>query len=77
MLLLVTLAVGTGQGTATGTKSWLAIGGHQIGQPAELAKLAVILMLARYLSGLPRGPAQPAGARGALPHRRACRSSWC
>ena len=51
LLLLITLVVGTGQGTAAGTKSWLAIGGHQIGQPAELAKLAVILMLARYLSG--------------------------
>lgn len=56
VLLLITLAVGTGQGTATGTKSWLAIGGHQIGQPAELAKLAVILMLARYLSGLREAP---------------------
>lgn len=56
LLLLLTLAVGTGQGTATGTKSWLAIGGHQIGQPAELAKLAVILMLARYLSGLREPP---------------------
>ena len=56
LLLLITLAVGTGVGTATGTKSWLAIGGHQIGQPAELAKLAVILMLARYLSGLREPP---------------------
>lgn len=56
VLLLITLAVGTGQGTASGTKSWLAIGGHQIGQPAELAKLAVILMLARYLSGLREAP---------------------
>jgi rod shape determining protein RodA len=56
LLLLITLAVGTGQGTAAGTKSWLAIGGHQIGQPAEFAKLAVILMLARYLSGLREPP---------------------
>lgn len=55
-LLLLTLAIGTGQGTAAGTKSWLAIGGHQIGQPAEFAKLAVILMLARYLSGLREAP---------------------
>jgi len=55
-LLLLTLAIGTGQGTAAGTKSWLAIGGYQIGQPAELAKLAVILMLARYLSGLREAP---------------------
>lgn len=56
LLLLLTLAVGTGQGTAAGTKSWLSIGGHQVGQPAELAKLAVILMLARYLSGLRDAP---------------------
>jgi rod shape determining protein RodA len=56
MLLLLTLAVGTGKGTAAGSRSWLAIGGHQIGQPAELAKLAVILMLARYLSGLRDAP---------------------
>jgi len=56
LLLLIVLAVGTGVGTAAGTKSWLSIGGHQIGQPAELAKLAVILMLARYLSGLREAP---------------------
>lgn len=56
LLLLVTLAIGTGQGTAAGTRSWLSIGGHQVGQPAELAKLAVILMLARYLSGLREAP---------------------
>ncbi len=55
-LLLLSLAVGTGQGTAAGSKSWLAIGGYQIGQPAELAKLAVILMLGRYLSGLREAP---------------------
>jgi len=56
LLLLIVLAVGTGVGTAAGTKSWLSIGGHQVGQPAELAKLAVILMLARYLSGLREAP---------------------
>ncbi len=55
-LLLLTLAIGTGQGTAAGTKSWLAIGGHQIGQPAEFAKLAVILMLARHLSAMREPP---------------------
>ena len=56
VVLLVTLVVGTGQGTAAGTRSWLSIGGHQLGQPAEFAKLAVILMLARYLSGLRDAP---------------------
>ncbi|HEX5386009.1 MAG TPA: rod shape-determining protein RodA [Gemmatimonadales bacterium] len=49
-LLLIVLAVGTGAGTAAGTHSWLTVGGRQIGQPAELAKLATVLMLARYLS---------------------------
>ena len=43
VLLVVTLFVGTGAGTAAGTKSWLAIAGVRIGQPAELAKLATIL----------------------------------
>jgi rod shape determining protein RodA len=48
--------VGTGAGTAAGTKSWLALGGHRIGQPAELAKLATVLMLARHLSSLKEAP---------------------
>jgi rod shape determining protein RodA len=51
MLLVVVLAVGTGAGTALSSHSWLSIGGHQIGQPSELAKVATVLMLARYLSG--------------------------
>jgi len=42
VLLVLTLFIGTGAGTAAGSKSWLAIGGHRFGQPAELAKLAVI-----------------------------------
>ncbi len=50
VLLVLTLLVGTGGGTAAGSKSWLAIGGMRIGQPAELAKLGVILMLARWLA---------------------------
>lgn len=50
-LLLLTLVIGTGAGTAAGTKSWIAIGGVRIGQPVELAKLATILMLARWLAG--------------------------
>lgn len=50
-LLVVTLIVGTGAGTAAGTKSWLAIGGIRLGQPSEFAKLATILMLGRHLAG--------------------------
>lgn len=56
-LLLITLLIGTGAGTAVGSKSWLAIAGHRFGQPAELAKLAVILMLARWLAALREPPA--------------------
>lgn len=50
-LLLVALLVGlgSGAGTATSTAGWLTIGGHRLGQPAELAKLTVVLMLARVL----------------------------
>lgn len=55
-LLVLTLLVGTGAGTAAGTRSWLAVGGVRIGQPAELAKLATILMLARQLGSRRRPP---------------------
>jgi rod shape determining protein RodA len=50
VLLCIVLVVGTGAGTAQSSHSWLSIGGHQIGQPSELAKVATVLMLARYLS---------------------------
>lgn len=56
LLLIVTLFFGTGAGTAAGTKSWLAIGNTRIGQPAEIAKLAVILMLARHLGARREAP---------------------
>jgi rod shape determining protein RodA len=57
LLLVLLLFIGTGAGTAAGSKSWLAFGGHRLGQPAELAKLAVVLMLARWLAGLREPPA--------------------
>lgn len=57
LVLILTLAVGTGSGTAAGSKSWLAIGGIRIGQPAEIAKLATLLMLARWLATRREGPA--------------------
>ncbi len=50
VLLLLLLFIGQGAGTAASTKSWLAIGGVRLGQPSELAKVAVVLMLARVLS---------------------------
>jgi len=56
-LLVLTLFIGTGAGTAAGSRSWLAIGAHRFGQPAELAKLAVILLLARWLAALRESPA--------------------
>jgi len=56
IILLITLAIGTGAGTAAGTRSWLTIAGIRVGQPAELAKLTTVLMLARTLAGR-RAPA--------------------
>lgn len=55
-LLLLLLFIGSGAGTAASTKSWLAIGGVRLGQPSELAKIAVVLMLARALSGQRSAP---------------------
>jgi rod shape determining protein RodA len=49
ILLAATLVVGTGAGTAAGVKSWIRIGPVGI-QPAELAKLATVLALARFLA---------------------------
>ena len=56
LLLGLVLLVGTGAGTAESSHSWLSIGGHQIGQPSELAKVATVLMLAR-VSLEPKGAA--------------------
>jgi rod shape determining protein RodA len=56
ILLLATLFVGTGSGTATGVRSFLEIGPIRF-QPSELAKLATILALARYLGTRPEDPA--------------------
>jgi rod shape determining protein RodA len=56
LLLGLTLVIGGGAGTAASSKSWIYIGGHAIGQPAELAKLAVVLMLARHLSNRRESP---------------------
>ena len=44
------LGFGCGAGTAASTKSWICLGSHRIGQPSELAKVTVVLMLARVLS---------------------------
>jgi len=57
LLLMITLVIGTGAGTAASSKSWVTIAGHRLGQPAELGKLAVILMLARWLADRREPPA--------------------
>ena len=56
VLLAITLVVGSGAGTAAGVKSFLRIG--PIGfQPAELAKIATVLALARLLGAREEAPA--------------------
>ena len=55
-MLMLLLVIGKGAGTAASSKSWLAIGGVRIGQPAELAKITVVLALARVLSTFKEPP---------------------
>jgi rod shape determining protein RodA len=49
VLLAITLVIGTGSGTAAGVRSWIDLGFISF-QPAEIAKLATILVVARLLS---------------------------
>jgi rod shape determining protein RodA len=56
VLLAITLVIGTGSGTAAGTRSSIALGPLRF-QPAELAKLATILMIARHLANRSWGEA--------------------
>ena len=51
ILLVLLMFVGKGAGTAASVKSWLVIGGIRLGQPSELAKLTVVLMLGKVLAG--------------------------
>jgi rod shape determining protein RodA len=55
LALIATLVIGTGKGTAEGTKSWLAIGPLSV-QPAQFANLATILMLGRVMGGWREAP---------------------
>jgi rod shape determining protein RodA len=55
-ILCLTLVIGKGGGTAASTRSWIAIGGHRLGQPSELMKLTVVLMLARVLASRAESP---------------------
>lgn len=61
LMLLLLVFIGQGAGTAASTKSWLAIGGVRLGQPSELAKIAVVLMLARVLSAQRTAPTSLVG----------------
>ena len=56
VLLALTLVIGAGAGTAASTKSWLAVGGVRLGQPSELAKITVVMMLARILASRKEPP---------------------
>ena len=49
-VLAATLVVGTGAGTAEGVRSFLSIPGFRF-QPAEAAKLATVLVVAKLLAG--------------------------
>ena len=55
-VLVLLLFIGSGAGTAASSKSWLAIGGVRLGQPSELAKIAVVLMLGRILAARKEAP---------------------
>ena len=56
IMLLLLLFIGKGAGTAASSKSWLAIGGIRIGQPSELAKITVVLALAKVLATFKEPP---------------------
>jgi rod shape determining protein RodA len=55
-LLALLPFIGSGAGTAASSSAWLTIHGHRIGQPSELAKIAVVLMLARTLAARKEAP---------------------
>jgi rod shape determining protein RodA len=56
VVLLVLIFIGKGGLGASNNHSWLAIGGVKLGQPSELAKITVVLMLARVLSDRKEAP---------------------
>lgn len=56
ILLVALIFIGKGAGTAESTKSWLVLGGIRLGQPSEIAKLTVVLMLGKLLAGSKEPP---------------------
>ena len=55
VLLTVTFLFGSGAGTAASSKSWIGIGAFRL-QPAEFAKITVVLMLAKVLAARRNAP---------------------
>ncbi|MDA1081767.1 MAG: rod shape-determining protein RodA [Gemmatimonadetes bacterium] len=55
-LLTLLLFVGRGAGTGRSARSWIYVGDVSIGQPSELAKIAVVIMLAKVLSSRSESP---------------------
>jgi rod shape determining protein RodA len=53
--LVATLIIGTGVGTAAGTKSWLVFGPMRV-QPAQFANVATVLMLGRVMGAWREAP---------------------
>ncbi|HUF52114.1 MAG TPA: rod shape-determining protein RodA [Longimicrobiales bacterium] len=47
-VLVLTLVIGTGAGTAASTRSWIRIGGFAV-QPSQFANVATVLMLGRIM----------------------------
>ncbi len=56
LLLALTLVIGTGSGTAASVEGWIDVGPIRF-QPAELAKMAAVLGLARLLASREDAPA--------------------
>ena len=58
VLLVIVLipGFGSGAGTAASVSGWLTIGHRRLGQPSELAKLSVVLMLAKVLATRKESP---------------------
>jgi rod shape determining protein RodA len=48
LALIVTLAIGTGGGTAASMKGWIRVGGFAV-QPSQFANVATVLMLGRLM----------------------------
>ena len=55
VLLVLTIFIGTGAGTAQSVSGWIALGPIRV-QPSEFAKIAVILMMARVLGSWREAP---------------------